>query len=203
MKRRAFLVGLGALPLAACGTPPILYAPDSEVQRFATVQPGPKFIKLVTMVNNESGFGAHSFLVINASQAVIFDPAGGVNHEIIPEQNDVLYGISRQVEEMFISSHARTTFHARVQRKELSPEVAELAFRLAREWGGVQYGQCANATSGIISRLPGMSPVRQALYPNTVADLFAQVPGVTEQRIFENDDDDKELALRGLDELVR
>lgn len=39
-------------------------------------------ISLYTMVNNESGAGAHSALVINASQRVIFDPTGTFKHDV-------------------------------------------------------------------------------------------------------------------------
>ena len=48
----------------------------AEVAAAAYVAPGPKSISLITVVNNRSGSGGHSALVINGSQQVIFDPAG-------------------------------------------------------------------------------------------------------------------------------
>ena len=75
----------------------------------AYVHDGPPRISLYTMVNNESGAGAHSALVINASQRVIFDPAGTIKHYVFIEQDDVLYGATPSVLEFYTRAHSRKT----------------------------------------------------------------------------------------------
>ena len=81
------------------------------VRDVAYVHDGPPRISLYTMVNNESGAGAHSALVINASQRVIFDPAGTIKHDVFIEQDDVLYGATPSVLEFYTRAHARKTHH--------------------------------------------------------------------------------------------
>jgi hypothetical protein len=51
------------------------------------------------MVNNRSGNGAHTSLMINASQRVIFDIAGTLWHVYLPEKEDVIFGINPTVED--------------------------------------------------------------------------------------------------------
>ena len=83
----------------------------------------PAYLSL-TMVNNESGAGAHSALVINASQRVIFDPAGTIKHDVFIEQDDVLYGATPSVLEFYTRAHARKTHHVVIQDLDVSPEIA-------------------------------------------------------------------------------
>ena len=71
----------------------------------------PPRISLYTMVNNESGAGAHSALVVNASQRVIFDPAGTIKHDVFIEQDYILYGATPSVLEFYTRAHARKTHH--------------------------------------------------------------------------------------------
>ena len=51
------------------------------------------------MVNDRSETGAHKSLMINASQQVIFDPAGPLLHVHLPEKEDVILGISPAVDD--------------------------------------------------------------------------------------------------------
>ena len=133
MDRRAFIL-TAPLALAACGNS-VTWAPDDFVSRSTYVEPGPKYIKLFTVRNTGSDNGAHSGLLINASQRVLWDPAGSFGHSSIPERNDVLFGISPRVEQAYISYHSRVTYYTQIQQFMLSPDVAELALRLAMENG--------------------------------------------------------------------
>ena len=74
MLRRLFAVLTFAL-LSACGADH-KWASDAEVAA-ARYAPGPPAtITLVTSVNGHSGQGAHSGLLINGSEQVLYDPAG-------------------------------------------------------------------------------------------------------------------------------
>ena len=88
---------VAGLALTGCIKETSHYASDIMVRDVAYVHDGPPRISLYTMVNNDSGAGAHSALVINASQRVIFDPAGTIKHDVFIEKDDVLYGVTPSV----------------------------------------------------------------------------------------------------------
>ncbi|MFP4327227.1 MAG: hypothetical protein ACLFQL_04395 [Paracoccaceae bacterium] len=180
--------------LASCAQ--AVWAPDEAVARAEYRHPGPPALTLYTMVNNRTGQGAHTSLMINASQRVIFDPAGSVEHPAIPERNDVLFGITPGFAEAYRRAHARETHHVLIQRKEVPAEVAELALRKVMANGPVPAAQCAIATSRILSGLPGFESVEQSWYPLRLSESFARLPGVTEEKLVEYDDPDKAKAIR-------
>jgi len=133
MKRRTFLMG-APVALAGCGGAVLreeAVASQAEVDRVAYREDGPKYLTLLTMKNTGSGNGAHSGLIINASQRVLWDPAGTFGHPSIPERNDVHFGISPRIEQYYISYHSRITYYTVLQKVEVSPQVAEQALRLA------------------------------------------------------------------------
>ena len=85
---------LGLAVLGGCGAAPdrTRYDDLEVVQRAAYRHDGPPALTLYTMVSNKTGAGAHTSLMINGSQRVIFDPAGSVQHPDIAERGDVLFG---------------------------------------------------------------------------------------------------------------
>ncbi|MFL4470267.1 hypothetical protein ACERZ8_10430 [Tateyamaria armeniaca] len=86
------------LLLAACAqTPAVPYASKARTEAVAYRAPGPDTFTIFTMVSNRNGKGAHSALMINGSQRVIFDPAGSFVNERVPEREDVLYGVTPAV----------------------------------------------------------------------------------------------------------
>ena len=140
------------------------------------------------MVNNQSGGGAHSALLINGSQRVIFDPAGSFQHEIVPERNDVLFGITPRVLQGYRSAHARSAFHVVSQTIEVTPEQAEIALRLAQENGPVARSFCTQATTGLLRQVPGFEDIRQSFFPGNLMRQIAKRPGVKTDRYFEDDE---------------
>ena len=130
------LCGLGILLLAlsgcATGTP---NADPATIAAVSYRDPGPKFMTLYTMVNNRSGSGAHSGLVIASSETILFDPAGSFYLEGIPERNDVLYGINPGIEWAYKSAHARVSHHVVVQTVQLTPQQAAVAYQFAVQNG--------------------------------------------------------------------
>ena len=165
----------------------------------AYVHDGPPRISLYTMVNNESGAGAHSALVINASQRVIFDPAGTIKHHVFIEQDDVLYGATPSVLEFYTRAHARKTHHVVIQDSDVSPEIAERALQLVRANGPVTSAFCASASSAILRQIPGFEGIGQTMFPNRLAADYAKIRGVREQKLYEYDDADKRIALEAYD----
>nr|WP_231582138.1 hypothetical protein [Puniceibacterium sp. IMCC21224] len=194
--RAAFLAFAASLALAGCAanTSPTDSSPD-EIQRAVYRHDGPPALTLFTMVSNRSGAGAHTSLMVNASQRVIFDPAGSVRHSAVPESGDVLYGITPRIEAFYESAHARATYHVIVQQIEVSPAVAEQALRLVQDNGAVGQTFCTQSTSSILRKLPGFEDMPATFFPLKLSQSFAKLPGVTSRTIYENDSDDKQLAI--------
>ncbi len=196
MNRRFFIAGLPML-VASCSAPEV-WAPDDAISRYIYREEGPKYLTLYTMKNVSSGNGAHSALLINASQRVIFDPAGSWEQEQMPERNDVLYGASPRLEEYYVSFHARETFYVIGQTVPVSADVAEQALRLAIASGPAPQANCSRFTSRLLRQLPGFENIGQTWFPNNLADDFGRLPGVETQEFRESDEDDKNVAAAAI-----
>lgn len=192
--RGMFLAICAFLLLGGCAAQEV-WAPDEAVSRAAYRHDGPPRLTLFTMISNRGGRGGHSSLMINGSQRVIFDPAGSFKHETIPERNDVIFGITPGVEDVYTRYHARETWHVRVQSLDVSHELAARAMQLVQAYGAVPAAQCARSTSSILSELfPGR--VQTTWFPVRLADDFAKLPGVTERLLHEYDSDDNSKVLK-------
>ncbi len=178
-----------ALTVSACSKE-AKWASDAEIAEVIYRDPGPAKLTLFTMINNRSGSGAHTSLMISASQRVIWDPAGSFHHPAIPERDDVLFGVSPRVADVYTRYHARETFHVVVQELEVPPEVAEKALQLAKSYGNVPDAQCTVSTSRILSQLPGFENIKIGWFPNKLSEQFGALPGVTEERLYEYDNAD-------------
>ncbi len=192
MDRRQFIIGL-PLALSACSATES-WAPDDIVSRAIYRDPDPAYLTLYTMKNTGSDNGAHTALLINASQRVIFDPAGSFEQTRMPERNDVLFGVTPELESYYVSYHARVTYYVVGQTIEVPPAVAEQALQLAMSNGPVPQAHCARTTSRILRQLPGFGDFRQTWDPNRVSEDFARLPGVTTYEYREEDADDKSIA---------
>jgi len=192
---RAWIIAIVAVfALAGCAAESV-WAPDEAVTRAAYHHEGPPRLTLFTMLNNHSDAGAHTSLMINGSQRVIFDPAGSFKHETIPERNDVLYGITPPVADVYTRYHARKTYRVRIQRLDVSPELAERAMSLAKAAGPVPSAQCSLATSRILAELfPGQ--ISTSWLPRKTSEEFGAISGVTTEELYEYDDDDNSKVLR-------
>lgn len=194
MKRRAFLIG-APLALTACGAVSV-WAPQEAVNAAMTPRVGAPSLTLYTVVNKASGNGAHTAILINASQRVLFDPAGSFKSPSIPERNDVLFGMTPAYEQLFVSYHARKSFYVEGQRIAVSAAVAEQALQLALNYGAVGQGGCSKSSSAILRQLPGFESTKSTFFPNNLRDDFAKFPGVGYARYDEDDSDDKRTALQ-------
>lgn len=181
--------------LAACGAEPV-WAPDEAVKRAAYQDvEDPPSITLLTVVNNRSKEGAHSALMINASQRVIFDPAGTWWHRAAPERNDLHYGITPTMLKFYIDYHARETFHVDIQTVEVTPEVAETALKLAEGYGAVPKAFCGRSTSHILRELPGFEAVPRTVFPRSIMRGFAELDGVERYQVYDHDSDSNGSVL--------
>lgn len=193
---RVILALVSVAFLASCGTGESVWASDERIKQVMYRDSGPAKLTLFTMVSNSTGSGAHTSLMINGSQRVIFDPAGSFKHPSIPERNDVVYGITPQIADVYTRYHARETYHVVVQELEVSAEVAEVLLQRAMAYGAVSKAHCTNSTSSILKGVPGFENIRVTYFPNNLAKQFGALPGVTEQALYEYDADDNSRVLR-------
>ncbi len=191
---RWICLGLVAL-LAACSAP-VPNASPARPRSAEYVHDGPPEIALLTMVNNRSGEGAHSALLINGSQRVIFDPAGTVQHELLIERDDVLFGMTPRMVDFYVRAHSRITHHVVIQKIPVTAEVAEQALQLALENGPVPSAFCANSTSKLLAQLPGFETIDTTMFPRTLMDQVATLPNVVTSIVRETDSADKRAAER-------
>ena len=195
----AFLVVAG---LSACApTPePSQSMPDAEIAQAAYRHDGPAALTLYTMINNSNGSGAHTSLMVNGSQRLIFDPAGSFRHPRIATKNDIIYGVTPMMEDTYTRFHARETFHVIVQQVHVSPEVAEDVLRRVVAVGPVPRAQCALSTSTVLSEVAGLNgAIGKTWFPKDLADQFGRLPGATTTRLYEYDDADRFKALEVFD----
>ncbi len=191
------------MALAACGGGDPVWAPDDVVNAAVYRSTGERSLTLYTMRNVGSGNGAHSSLLVDASQRVMFDPAGSFGHATIPERNDVLFGMNPRVEDYYVSYHARSSFFVEGQRIVISPAVAEQALRLVMSNGAVPQAACTRVTSAILKQLSGFEAINRTYFPNRLRDDFAKIPGVVLTEYRENDADDKSIAAAEIDAAIR
>lgn len=185
LSRRAFVIG-APFALAACSADPV-WAPDTAVNAATYRSGGPSALTLFTVKNTGSGNGAHSSLLIDGSQRVLFDPAGSFRASAIPERNDVLFGFSPAAEQAYVSFHARAAYFVVIQTVTVPPAVAEQALQLALTNGAVAKASCTRATSAIIRQLPGFDDISGSWFPNNLSDSFGQIPGVQTSEVREQD----------------
>lgn len=183
--RRAFVIG-APVALAACSAEPS-WAPDAAVNAAIYRSPSVSALTLFTVKNSGSDNGAHTALLIDASQRILFDPAGSFRADGTPERNDVLFGFSPAAQRAYTSYHARTDYYVVVQTVAVPPEAAEQALQLALSNGAVAKANCTRATSAILRQLPGFEKVGSTWFPNNLSDTFAKLPGVQTREIREQD----------------
>jgi hypothetical protein len=187
--RRLFLCLSAVLFLGACGAAEPIWAPEEQVQAARYAHPGPTSITLYTVLATRDRSGAHSALMINGSQRVMFDPAGTWHHPHLPERNDVHFGMTPRMVNFYIDYHARETFDVVEQVIEVSPAVAELALQRVLAYGAVPKAHCTVATSAILRGLPGFEHLSSTWFPDRLMNAFGAIPGVR-SRVFTDDDTD-------------
>ena len=183
--RRLIFVLLLPLALAACGAQSV-WAPEADVQRAIYRHDAPPSITVITVVSNRDGSGGHSSLLINASQRVVFDPAGTFNHPQLPERNDVIFGMKPAAVDFYLDYHARETWHVVSQEIPVSAEVAETVLRRAMEYGAVPKAYCTRANTDILVGIPGFEGVPRTFYPVRLMTYIDTLPGV-KRSVFRDD----------------
>ena len=191
---RVALVLLVLIGLAGCAAERV-WAPDEAVQRAVWRSDAPPSLTLATIVSTRTGSGAHSALLINGSQRVLFDPAGTFRLPFAPERNDVHYGMSDRALAVYIDYHARETYSVRLQEIPVTRTQADAALRAAEAHGPAPKATCNLAVTRVLRAVPGFEGAPGSWFPNRTADWVAGLPGVNERVVTDDDADDNHGVL--------
>jgi len=187
MLRLAFCL-VALLGLTACGGY-TRASSDADVEMVKFVEGPPNYIILYTVINNRSNSGAHSAVLVNASERVIFDPAGSWHHPRLPERDEVHYGMTDKAVDFYVDYHARSTYDVIEQKIFVSPEVAELLLQRMKAYGPVAKSMCTTATSAVLKGLPGFESINSTWFPKALSKDFAKLPGVITRTITDETDE--------------
>lgn len=177
MNRRGFAAGVtAAVMVGGCAEP--VRDPPEAIERARYRSGGPPSLTLFTMVRVATGKGAHTALLIDGPERVVFDPAGSYRHPRTPRINDLHYGMTPKMEEWFIDYHARSTFFVRRQTLVVSPEAAAQALTLAEEMPRIIDLFCTYRTCEVIAPLPGFEGFPVTMFPDAASRAFGAYPGV-------------------------
>ncbi len=185
---------LSGLALSGCGADNE-YATDAAVAQARYVAEGPTAITLFTVLSTRNGSGAHSGLMINGSERVMFDPAGTWHHPALPERHDVHYGVSDKMIAFYIDYHARETFNVLEQTVVVTPQQAEIAIAQARAYGAVPKAQCSRSVSTILAEVPGFEGFDTTWSPKKLSADFAALSGVSSRLVTDDDADNNHGVL--------
>lgn len=167
------------LALGACGGPEEVGTPPDVTRAAAYVHDGPPTLTLLTVISNETGNGAHTGLLVNGSQRVMWDPAGTFNDtRVLPERGDVLYGLTPAYYQTYVDYHTRPRFRTIEQTIQVSPEVAAQVLAMVEANGAASKATCALSTSRILSQVAGFESIGTTWFPKDLMERFALVPGV-------------------------
>lgn len=183
---RGALVALAsALLLAGCE----IYEPASpeEISRASYVSTEPPSVTLVSMVSTRTGRSAHSALLINGSERVLYDPAGTFTHPDLPRRGDIHYGITPRFLDYYERYHARHSHFVHSQTVYVSRATADQVLANAKAIGPTPKMLCNTSVANALRPVPPFTEVRPTISPEASRRAFAQIPGVADSYVREDD----------------
>ena len=167
--------------LSACGADH-KWASDAEVANARYVAGPPATITLITSINGRSGAGAHSALLINGSERVLYDPAG--SWELLnggaPERADLHYGMTQAALASYLKFQSDGVFHVIIQTIQVPLSVADQAIAVSIAQGAAPKADCSNSVSTILHKVPGFESLPRTFFPKALSRGMAKLPGVQE-----------------------
>ena len=162
-------------------------AAPEEIAITRHVSDEPPYVAVVTMVDRRDGRAAHSALIINASQRVIYDPAGTFKHADLVERGDIHYGATDRMVSYYKRYHARFSHYVHEQRIPLTPEQAEAVLRRAQAQGPSPKMFCNIHITAVLNDVRFLGRLRSSFYPEVLRDQVAKIPGVQDSFVYEED----------------
>jgi hypothetical protein len=168
---------------------------EADLPRYR--HPGGAKLTLITVLSTQDGSGAHSALIVNGAQRVIFDPAGSLSHASLAERGDVIYGANPAVVDSYIDYHTRNTHDTVAQTRDVTDAVAGDLLARVMVHGPVMQSFCAQNVSALLRDTPGFEAIGPTFFPKTLMERFAALPGVRTVRFSQPEDRDKRTDFYG------
>ncbi len=161
--------------------------PAEEIASMRVVTDEAPYISLITMVNDKSGGGEHSALLINGSQQVLYDPAGSFRSSRVIRSEDMIYGMTPELVDYYNSYHARFGYYVKIQKLEITREQADALIVRAQAEGAVPKLTCAIATTNILSDFAKFDSIGRTFLPGRQMRKFGALAGVETTIVREDD----------------
>lgn len=157
------------------------------IERAAYASSEAPYVALLTMVDRDSGQGAHSALLVNGSERVLYDPAGTFKTEVTVENGDVIYGITPRVLEAYEFFHARETTSFLEQKIPVSRAMADAVIARMEAQGPSPKFLCAINTAEILRDFAPFASIPRSYHPTRLMSAFEDLPGVERREVFDDD----------------
>lgn len=162
-------------------------AEPAEIESARYVSNQPPSVTLMSMVNSRNDRAAHSALLINGSEQVIYDPAGTFQHPDLPRADDIHYGVTPRFLDYYERYHARFDYYVHSQQIPVSRDTADQILANVKARGHTPKMFCADSVTASLKPVPPFQNMRITLFPETVRRDFAQIPGVQDSYVREVD----------------
>lgn len=182
---RPLILLAAAVLLAGCET--YIAAVPGEVARARYVSDEPPSVTLLSMVSTRTGRSAHSALLINGSEQVIYDPAGTFQHPDLPRRYDIHYGVTPRFLDYYERYHARFSHFVQSQKVYVSRETADMVLANAVAQGRTPKFLCNTSVAAALRPVAPFGEVRGGFFPETTRDDFARISGVEDSYVYEAD----------------
>jgi hypothetical protein len=185
IRMRAALAVVAALLVAGCS----VYTPAApeEIARARHVEGEPYSVTLISMVSTRSGRSAHSALLINGSQQVLYDPAGTFTHPDLPRRGDIHYGVTPRYLDYYERYHARFSHYVQSQTIYVSRAAADQVLANAEARGPTPKMLCNTSIAAVLKPVPPFDGVRMSIFPEAAREDFARIPGVEDSFVYDDD----------------
>ncbi|QHQ33774.1 hypothetical protein [Algicella marina] len=181
------LIGAILILLAVAGCAREVDASYEEVARARYVSEEPPYIAIVSMVDRSDERAAHTAMIINASERVIYDPAGTFQHRDLQERGDIHYGATDRMVDYYERYHARFSHYVHTQKIYVTAELAERVLRRTQAQGPSPKMFCTLHTGQILKDQPEFAFLKVGFFPENLRRQFARYPGVVNSYVVEED----------------
>lgn len=163
-------------------------ASPGDISQAAFSSTEPASITLISMVKTRDDRSAHSALLINGSQQVLYDPAGTFQHPDLPRSGDIHYGVTPRFLDYYERYHARFSHYVQSQRVEVDRDTANRILANAQAKGKSPKMLCAVAVADVVNSEDPFRSVNVTMFPEGLRRDFAEIPGVRDSFIYEYDE---------------
>lgn len=178
---------LAVFALLSTGCAEMVTSTPDQIAAARYVSAEPPYVALLTMVDRDSGQGAHSAILANGSQVALYDPAGTFGLPGVPEAADVLYGITPRVLEAYEFFHARDTTSFLEQKIPVSRDLADAVIARMERQGPSPKFLCSINTAEILQDFPQFGDIPRSIHPTALMNAFDRIPGVERREVFDDD----------------